>query len=115
MDKFIELQAQVPDMSPLDSLDIYLVVVGAKGTYSPLGAQHVGNLERALEESRIFANAHRGYGVRATGRVDPYDDHMDLTFQAPLARHAVSARPCMRFLSSFCSLFQLWPDGAYAC
>ena len=44
----------------------------------------------------MYANAHRGRGFRATGRVDPYDDHMDLTFQDPLARHAESARPPMR-------------------
>ena len=59
-----------------------------------LGSQHVTTLERALEESRIFANAHRGHDVRATCRVDHYDDHMDLTFHSghlwagplPLAR-----------------------------
>ena len=61
-----------------------------------LGSQHVTTLERALEESRIFANAHRGHGVRARGRVDSYDDPMDLTFQAPKAHHAESARPPMR-------------------
>ena len=61
-----------------------------------LGSQHVGTLERALEESRIFANAHRGHDVRASGREDPFDDPMDLTFQAPVARHAESARPPVR-------------------
>ena len=61
-----------------------------------LGSQHVTTLERALEESRISANARRGHGVRATGRVDPYDDHIDPTLQAPVARHAESARPHMR-------------------
>ena len=46
-----------------------------------LGSQHVGTLERALEESHIFANAHRGHGVRNSGRADPFGDPMDLTFQ----------------------------------
>ena len=48
----------------------------------------MGTLERALDESRIFDNAHRGHGVRNSGRADPFDDPMDLTFQAPVARHA---------------------------
>ena len=61
-----------------------------------LGSRQATTLERAPEETRIFANAHRGNGLRATGRVDSYDDPMDLTFQAPLARHAESARPPMR-------------------
>ena len=38
-------------------------------------------------------------GVRATGRVDPYDDPMALGFQAPVPRHAKSARPPMRCFS----------------
>ena len=46
----------------------------------------MGTLERALEEPRIFANAHRGHGVLATGRVDTYDDPMELGFQAPVER-----------------------------
>ena len=61
-----------------------------------LGSHHLGTLARALEDSRIFANAHRGHGVRNSGRVDPFDDPMDLNFQAPVARHAESARPPMR-------------------
>ena len=83
-------------MSALDSLDIYLGGLYPMERVHLLGSKNVTTLERALEESRIFANAHRGHGVRATGRVDPYDDPMDLTFQAPLARHAESARPPMR-------------------
>ena len=96
MEKFCELQTQVPDMSALDSLDIYLGGLYPMVRVHLLRSQYVTTLERALEESRIFANAHRGHGVRATGRVDSYDDPMDLTFQAPLARHAESARPPMR-------------------
>jgi len=36
-------------------------------------------LERAFEETRIYANAHRGFGVRPTGRMESSDDPMDLT------------------------------------
>ena len=86
MEKFLELQTQVPDMSALDTLDIYLGGLDPTVRVPLLGSQHLTTLERALEESRIFANAHRGYGIRATGRVDTYDDPMDLTFKAPLAR-----------------------------
>ena len=96
MEKFLELQTQVPDMNALDALDIYLGGLDHMVRIHLLGSQHVTTLERALEESRIFANAHRGHGVPATGRVDIYDDPMDLTFQAPLPRHAESARPPMR-------------------
>ena len=84
----------------MDALYIYLWGLDPMVRIHLLGSQHVTTLERAQEESRIFANAHRGHGVRATGRVDPYADHMDLTFQAPLARHAESARPPMRSPSS---------------
>ena len=72
-------------MSALDSLDICLGSSDLMVRVHLLGSKHVTTLERALEESRIFANAHRGHGVRATGRVDPYDDHRHLTFQARLA------------------------------
>ena len=100
MEQFLELQTQVPDMSPLDALDIYLWGLQPTVHIHLLGSQHVVTLERALEESRIFANAHRGHVVQASGRVDPFDDPMDLTFQAPLARYAESARPPMRSPSS---------------
>ena len=96
MEKILELQTQVPDMSALDALDIYLGGLDHMVRIHLLSSQHVTTLERALEDSRIFANAHRGHGVRATGRVDPYDDPMNLTSQAPLARHVESARPPMR-------------------
>ena len=76
-----------------------------------LGSQHVTTLERALEESRIFANAHRGHGVRATGRVDSYDDPMDMTFQAPLARHAESACPPLRSPSTSVRFFNCGQPG----
>ena len=62
MDKFMELYAQVPDMSPHDSLAIYLGGLEASARIHLLGAQHVSTLERALYETRIFANAHRGFG-----------------------------------------------------
>ena len=96
MGKFLELQTHVPDMSPLDTLNIYLGSLEPTVRIHLLGSQHAGTLERALEESRIFANAHRGYGVWNSGRADPFDDPMDMTFQAPVARHAESARPLMR-------------------
>ena len=69
-------------MSALDSLDIYLGGLDPMVRIHLLGPQHVTALERALEESRISANSHRGHDVRATGRVDPYDDHRDLTFHS---------------------------------
>ena len=96
MEKFLELQTQVPDMSALDTLDIYLGGLEQTVRIHLLGSQHVGTLEHALEESRIFANTHRGHGVRNSGQADPFDDPMDLTFQAPVARHAESARPPLR-------------------
>ena len=111
MEKISELQTQVPDMSALDALDIYLGRLDPMMHIHLLGSQHVTTLERALDESRIFANAHRSHGVRATGRVDPYDDPMDLTFQAPLARHAESARPPMRSPSTSVRCFNCGQTG----
>ena len=70
MDKFMELYAEVPDMSPQDSLAIYLGGLEASVRIHLLGAQHVSTLERALEETRIYANAHRGFGVRASGQYE---------------------------------------------
>jgi len=66
MDQFMELHAQIPDMSTQDSLALYLGVLESAVRVHLLGAQHVATLERALEESRIFANAHRvlGYVLR---------------------------------------------------
>ena len=87
-------------MSALDTLDIYMGGLEPTVRIHLLGSQHVGTLERALEESRIFANAHRGHGVRASGRVDPFDDPMDLAFQAHVARHVESARHLIRSPSS---------------
>ena len=57
-EKFLELQTQVHDMSALNTLDIYLGGLEPTVRMHLLGSQHVGTLERALEESRIFANAH---------------------------------------------------------
>ena len=71
----------------------------------------MGTLERAFEESRTFANACSGHGVRATGRVDPFDDPIDLTFQAPVARHAESARPPMLSTSSSVRCFNCGQTG----
>ena len=61
-----------------------------------LGAQHVSTLERALEKTRIYANAHRGFGVRASGQYEIGDDPMDLKVQMPVLRQAASARPGSR-------------------
>ena len=63
MEKFLGLQTQVPDMSALDALDIYFGSLDTMVRIHLLGSQHVTTQERALEEPRIFANAHRGYGV----------------------------------------------------
>ena len=60
------------------------------------GAQHVSTLERALEETRIYANAHRGFGVRASGQYETGDDPMNLTVQMPVVFQAESARPYQR-------------------
>ena len=111
MEKIIELQTQVPDMSALETQDIYSGGLDPMVRISLFGPQHVTTLARALEESRIFSNAHQGHGVRATGRVDPYDDPMDLTFQAHLARHAESARPPMRPSSTSARCFNCGQTG----
>ena len=100
MEHFLDLQTQVPDTGPLDALDIYLGGLDHMVRIHLLGSQHVTTLERALEESRIFANAHRGHVAQAFGCVDLFDDPMALTFQAPLARHAECVRPPMRSPSS---------------
>ena len=63
MDKFMELYAHVPDMSPQDSLAICFGGLDASVRIHLLGAQHVSTMERALEETRIYANAHHGFGV----------------------------------------------------
>ena len=62
IDKFMELDAQVPDMSPQDSLAIYFGGLEASVRSHLLGAQHVSTLEKALLVTRIFANAHHGFG-----------------------------------------------------
>ena len=111
MENFFVLQTQVPDMSPLDALDIYLGGLEPTVRIHLLGSQHVITLERALEESRIFANAHRGHVAQASGRVDLLDDPKDLTFQAPLARHAESGRPPMRSPSSSVLCFNCGQTG----
>ena len=54
MEKFLELQTQVPDMSALDVLDIYLGGLDPMVRIHLLVSQHVTTLKRALEESRIF-------------------------------------------------------------
>ena len=96
MDKFMELYAQVPDMSPQYFLAIYLGGLEASVRIHLLGAQHVSTSERALEETRIYANAHRGFGVRASGQYETGDDPMNLTVQMPVVRQAASARPGSR-------------------
>ena len=94
--KIMELYAQVPDMSPQESLTIYLGGLEASVRIHLLGAQHVSTLDRALEETRIYANAHRGFGVRASGQYETGDDPVDLTLQRPVVRQAASARPGSR-------------------
>ena len=111
MENVLELQTQLPIMSALDSLGIYLGGLDPMVRVHLFGSQHVATLERALEESRIFANSHRGHGVRATGRVDPFDDHIDLTFQVPWARHAGSARPPKRSSSTSVRCFNCGQTG----
>ena len=56
----------------------------------------MSTLERALEETRLDANAHRGFGVLASGQCETGDDPMDLTVQMPVVRRAASARPGSR-------------------
>ena len=51
----LELQTQTPDMSALDTLDIYLGALEPTGRDHLLDTQNVGTLECALEESRKFA------------------------------------------------------------
>ena len=53
----------------------------------------MSTLERALEETRIYANAHRGFVVRASGQYETGDNSMDLTVQMHVVRQAASARP----------------------
>ena len=86
---FLELQTQIPDMSASDTLDIYLGGLEPTVRDHLLDTQHVGTLERALEESRNFATTHWGH--------DQSDDPMDLTVKPPVARHA---RPPARSRSS---------------
>ena len=78
------------------ALAIYLGGLEASVCIHLLGAQHVSTLERALEETRIYANAHRGFGVRASGQYETVDDPMDLTVQMPMVRQAASAQPGSR-------------------
>ena len=96
MDKFMELCAQVPEMSPQDSLAIYLGSLEASVRIHLLVAQHVSTLELALEDTRIYANAHRGFGVRASGQYETVDDPMDLTVHMPVVRQGASERPWPR-------------------
>ena len=49
---FSELQTQVPDMSALDTLDIYLGGLEPTVRIHLLDTQHAWTLERALDESR---------------------------------------------------------------
>ena len=48
MDNFMELYAQVPDMSPQDSLAIYLGGLEAAVRIHLLGAQHVSTIETSM-------------------------------------------------------------------
>ena len=50
MENILGLQTQVPDMSALDALDIYLGGLDPIVRIHLLGSQHVTTLERALEE-----------------------------------------------------------------
>ena len=66
MDRFMDLFAQVPNMSAQDTLAVYMWGVEPSVRVHLSVATHVDTLERALEKSRIYANAHRGFGVRPT-------------------------------------------------
>ena len=101
-------------MSALDTLDIYLVGLEPTVRIRLLGSQHVGTLERALEESRIFANAHRGHGVRNSGRVDPFKDPVYLTFQAPCGKTCRICAPSYAVTFNLGAMFQLWTDWTSA-
>ena len=98
-------------MSALDSLGNFLGGLYTMVRVHILGSQHVATLDRALEDSRIFADAHRGHGVRNSGRAYPFDDPMDLTFQVPVARHAESALPPMRSPSTSARCFNCGQTG----
>ena len=52
---FLELQTHIHDMSALDTLDIYLGGLEPTVCIHLLDTQNAATLERALEESRIFA------------------------------------------------------------
>ena len=80
-------------MNPHDSLALYLGGLEPAVRVPLLGAQHVATLERALEESRIFANDHRGFGVRSSWRTELLDDPMELGFHTTVPRTAASAQP----------------------
>ena len=72
------LQAQIPDMSAFDTLDIYLGGLEPTVRIHLLETQNAGTLERAQEESRNFA--------KTQGAHDIFDDTMDLTVPTSLAR-----------------------------
>ena len=75
---FFELQTQIPDMSALDTLDIYLGGLEHAVRIHLLDTQNAATLECALEESRIFAKTYWGPDIS--------DDPMGLTVPTPLAR-----------------------------
>ena len=88
----LELQTQTPDMSALDTLDIYLGGLEPTVRIHLLDTQNAWTLERALEESRNFA--------KTQGAHDLCDDPMDLTVPTPLARQAEFPPPLERSHSS---------------
>ena len=88
-------------MSPQDSLAIYLGGLEASVRIHLLGAQHVSTLEPAQVETRIYANAHRGFGVRASGQYETVDNPRDLMVQMPVVRQAVLAPPYQRMSVGF--------------
>ena len=89
---FLDLQAQIPGMSALDTLEIYLGRLEHTVRINSLDTQHAGTLECALEESRKFAETHWGHDIS--------DDPMDLTVPTSLARPAEFLRPPERSHSS---------------
>ena len=86
-----DLFAQVPNMSAQDSL--YLGCVEPSVRVDLLVAAHVDTLKRALEETRIYANAHMGVGVLPSGRMETADDPMDLTSHKSMSAGDLASHP----------------------
>ena len=111
METLLELQTQVPDMSTLNTLDIYLGALNQQFAFIFWGPNMWGHWNVRWRSSGIFAHAHLGHGVRSSGREDIFEDPMDLTFQAPVARHAESSRPPLRSPSSSAGCFNCGQTG----